>query len=60
MGNALATADSTGRVSVHVQLYALNQMMLSRPYQLDKDFLDTQALVGLHWLPVFPQQQKVF
>ena len=58
MGNALAAADSSGRVSVYVQGYALNQMVLARSSQADPDD-EMHALVGLFWLPVFPQQQKV-
>jgi len=59
MGNVLAAVDSRGRLSLYIVGYAQGSLSLVRQnFALDPDN-DMHAVVGLHWLPVHPQESKV-
>lgn len=58
MGNDLAVVDSAGRMLIYSTGFSLAQMVLIRGAVGEPDS-EMNALVGLHWLSVFPHTQKV-
>jgi len=58
MGNVLAAVDFHGRISVYIVGYVQGSLSLVRNFELEPGY-DMHALVGLHWLPVHPQESKV-
>lgn len=59
MGNVLAAVDSRGRISLYIVGFSQGSLSLVRQnFALDPDN-DMHAVVGLHWLPVHPQESKV-
>jgi hypothetical protein len=59
MGNVLAAVDSRGRISLYIAGFVQGSLSLVRQnFSLEPDN-DMHALVGLHWLPVHPQESKV-
>lgn len=58
MGNALSVVDSCGRILIYNTGYVQGDLSLVRQNLMDQDD-SMHALVGLHWLPVHPQEEKV-
>lgn len=58
LGVDLAVVDAAGRILVYTAAQAADRMKLSREPFSDHES-ESNALVGLHWLPVAPQQVKV-
>lgn len=58
LGVDLAVVDAAGRILVYTAAQAADRMKLSREPFSDHES-ESNALVGLHWLPVSPQQVKV-
>ncbi|KAL1625378.1 Mediator of RNA polymerase II transcription subunit 16 [Diplodia seriata] len=57
LGVDLAVVDAAGRILVYTAAQAADRMKLSREPFSDHES-ESNALVGLHWLPVAPQQVK--
>ncbi|KAB2577394.1 Mediator of RNA polymerase II transcription subunit 16 [Lasiodiplodia theobromae] len=57
LGVDLAVVDAAGRILVYTAAQAADRMKLSREPFSDHES-ESNALVGLHWLPVSPQQVK--
>lgn len=58
LGNDLALADSVGHVHIFSMGNSLGRLQLV--YSTSRGhFSDVTSVVGMHWLPVFPQNQKV-
>ncbi|KAF4540499.1 Mediator complex subunit Med16 [Lasiodiplodia theobromae] len=57
LGVDLAIVDAAGRILVYTAAQAADRMKLSREPFSDHES-ESNALVGLHWLPVSPQQVK--
>ena len=58
MGNALSVVDSCGRILIYNTGYVQGDLSLVRQNLMDQDD-SMHAVVGLHWLPVHPQEEKV-
>ena len=58
MGSDLVIVDAAGRILIYTNGYALGKMQLARPSMMDQHD-ELGAVVGLHWLLVFPVQQRV-
>ncbi|KAF2401203.1 hypothetical protein EJ06DRAFT_581391 [Trichodelitschia bisporula] len=58
MGNDLTVVDDSGRMLIYSNGFALGQMMPVRIPTMSEPVGEMNALVGLHWLPVFPHTQK--
>ena len=58
MGNALSVVDSCGRILIYNTGSVQGDLSLVRQNLMDQDD-SMHALVGLHWLPVYPQEEKV-
>lgn len=61
MGTDLAVIDNHGQVLVHTLTGPLGRMPLA-PHNISRSEVprsDGDAVVGLHWLPVFPSEFKV-
>jgi mediator of RNA polymerase II transcription subunit 16 len=58
MGNDLAVLDSAGRIMLYTTGFTLVPMVLTYTAMNDSGD-EMNAIVGLHWLPVFPHTQKV-
>ena len=58
MGNALSVVDSCGRILIYNTGSVQGDLSLVRQNLMDQDD-SMHALVGLHWLPVHPQEEKV-
>ena len=59
MGNDLAVIDSAGRVMLYTAGFTLTSMALVHTSNKESNGDEMGAVVGLHWLPVFPHTQKV-
>ena len=59
MGNDLAVVDSAGSVLLYTTGFTLTQLGLVHTCNADSGD-ELNAVVGLHWLPVFPHTQKVW
>ncbi|KAF2145598.1 uncharacterized protein K452DRAFT_264768 [Aplosporella prunicola CBS 121167] len=57
LGVDLAVIDAAGRILIFTAEPALDRMRLSRDNFTDQE-TETGAIVGLHWLPVYPQQHR--
>ncbi|KAF2088775.1 hypothetical protein K490DRAFT_63988 [Saccharata proteae CBS 121410] len=57
LGVDLAILDAAGRVLIFTNNFALDRMHMTRDNVMDQE-VETGTIVGLHWLPVFPQQAK--
>jgi len=58
MGNMLSVVDSCGRILIYNTGSVQGILALVRQNLLDQDD-SMHALVGLHWLPVYPQEERV-
>lgn len=58
MGNDLAVVDVSGRIMIYLNGITLGKMVMTRTHVHDQDD-EMSAVVGLHWLPVFPHAQQV-
>jgi hypothetical protein len=59
MGNTLAVIDVHGRISIYVHGFVQGNVSLRRQnFAIEPDD-DMHTLVGLHWLPVHPQESTV-
>jgi len=57
-GNALSVVDSCGRILIYTTASVQGDLSLVRQNLMDQDD-NMHALVGLHWLPVYPDEEKV-
>jgi mediator of RNA polymerase II transcription subunit 16 len=58
LGNDLAVIDEAGRVMIFSCLMALDRMHFERT-EIAHPESEVDAVVGMHWLAIFPYAQKV-
>jgi mediator of RNA polymerase II transcription subunit 16, fungi type len=58
LGTDLAVVDSAGRTWIYTNHQAIGRMNVQRQPTSDLED-ELGAVVGLHWLAIFPHQQKV-
>lgn len=58
LGSELLVVDAAGHVLIYTNLYALGNMQLTKASNADQDD-ELNAVIGIHWLPVFPVHQRV-
>jgi len=60
MGNELAIFDIYGRISMHSALSAFTMEKMRTEKVFDPDLQDEEnAVVGMHWFPLWPHMQKI-